>query len=102
MALKSYLPVLRIPGVATSMLLMFAARLPMTATGITLTLHVVGDLGRGYGAAGLVGTATMAGTALAAPLLGRMIDRHGLRPVLAVCGTVSGVFWVGAPHLSYG
>ncbi|WP_007023617.1 MFS transporter [Saccharomonospora iraqiensis] len=102
MALKSYLPVLRIPGVTTSMLLMFAARLPMTATGITLTLHVVGDLGRGYGAAGLVGTATMAGTALAAPLLGRMIDRHGLRPVLAVCGTVSGVFWTAAGHLPYG
>ncbi|MCP2181695.1 putative arabinose efflux permease, MFS family [Prauserella alba] len=86
---------------ATSTLVAVLARLPMTATGVTLTLHVVGTLGHGYGAAGLVGTATTAGTALAAPLLGRMIDRHGLRPVVAVCGTTSATFWISAPHLPY-
>lgn len=86
---------------ATSTLVAVLARLPMTATGVTLTLHVVGSLGHGYGAAGLVGTATTAGTALAAPLLGRMIDHHGLRPVVAVCGTVSATFWIGAPYLPY-
>ncbi|MBB3663232.1 putative arabinose efflux permease, MFS family [Prauserella flava] len=86
---------------ATSTLVAVLARLPMTATGVTLTLHVVGTLGHGYGAAGLVGTATTAGTALAAPLLGRMIDRYGLRPVVAVCGTTSATFWISAPHLPY-
>jgi predicted MFS family arabinose efflux permease len=83
------------------MLLMFFARLPMTAMGITLTLHVVNDLGRGYGAAGLVGTATMVGTAIGSPLLGRLIDRYGLRPVVAVCGVCSTAFWVSAPYLPY-
>jgi predicted MFS family arabinose efflux permease len=83
------------------MLLMFFARLPMTAMGITLTLHVVSDLGRGYGAAGLVGTATMVGSAISSPLLGRLIDRYGLRPVVAVCGACSTAFWVSAPYLPY-
>ncbi|MBK1785050.1 MFS transporter [Prauserella cavernicola] len=101
MPLKPYLEVLRLPGMRTSTLLMALARLPMTAMGITLTLHVVSELGRGYGAAGLVGTATTAGTALAAPLVGRMIDRHGLRPVVAVCGLVSTAFWVCVPYLPY-
>jgi MFS family permease len=69
--------------------------------GITLTLHVVSDLGRGYGAAGLVGTATMLGSAIGAPALGMMIDRHGLRPVVAVCGVSSAAFWISTPHLPY-
>jgi len=83
------------------MLLMFFARLPMTAMGITLTLHVVSDLGRGYGAAGLVGTATMLGSAIGAPLLGRSIDRYGLRPVVAACGLCTTAFWVSTPYLPY-
>ncbi|MDI5978390.1 MFS transporter [Amycolatopsis magusensis] len=83
------------------MLLMFFARLPVTAMGITLTLHVVSDLGRGYGEAGLVGTASTAGSALGAPLVGRMIDRYGLRPVVLVCGTVSATYFLSTPHLPY-
>lgn len=98
---QSYRRVLALPRVPAMMLLMFAARLPMTAMGITLTLHVVTDLGRGYGAAGLVGTATTLGSALGAPLVGRMIDRYGLRPVVAVCGSASTAYWISAPHLSY-
>jgi predicted MFS family arabinose efflux permease len=83
------------------MLLMFFARLPMTAMGITLTLHVVTDLGRGYGAAGLVGAATTLGNALGAPVLGRLVDRYGLRPVVAVCGVCSTAYWMSTPHLPY-
>ncbi|WP_183648742.1 MFS transporter [Prauserella isguenensis] len=101
MPLTPYLHILRIPRMATSTLVAVLARLPMTATGVTLTLHVVGTLGHGYGAAGLVGTATTAGTALAAPLLGRTIDRYGLRPVVVACGAVSTTFWIAAPHLPY-
>lgn len=85
----------------TATLLMLFARLPMTAMGITLTLHVVSELGHGYGAAGLVGTATTVGAAMGAPLVGRMIDRHGLRPVVALCGTASTLYWLATPHLSY-
>ena len=101
MSLRPYRQVLALPGVRTAMLLFFLARLPMTATGITLTLHVVSELGRGYGEAGLVGTATMLGSAVGAPLVGRMIDRYGLRPVTAVCGLTSAMFWLATPHLPY-
>ncbi|NIH86687.1 MFS transporter [Amycolatopsis granulosa] len=101
MSLQPYRRVLAVPGVRTTMLLFFFIRLPMTATGLTLTLHVVTDLGRGYGEAGLVGTATMLGSALGAPLVGRVIDRYGLRPVSAVCGLTSAVFWLATPHLPY-
>lgn len=98
---QSYRRVLALPRVPAVMLLMFITRLPMTAMGITLTLHVVTDLGRGYGAAGLVGTATTLGSALGAPLVGRSIDRYGLRPVVATCGVASTAYWISAPHLSY-
>ncbi|MEU3711046.1 MFS transporter [Streptomyces catenulae] len=90
-----------VPGVARCVLLMFVARLPVTAMGLTLTLHVVSGLGRGYVAAGLVGTSTTIGTMLGAPLVGRALDRHGLRPVLAVCGTVATVYWISTPWLPY-
>jgi MFS family permease len=81
------------------MALMLLARVPMTAMGMTLALHVVADLGHGYGAAGLVGTATTLGTAIGAPVVGRMIDRYGLRPVVAVCGTACTAFWLSTPYL---
>jgi MFS family permease len=98
---QSYRHVLALPGVPATMLLMFFARLPVTAMGITLTLHVVTDLGRGYGAAGFVGTTTTLGAALGAPLVGRMVDRYGLRPVVAVCGAVTTAYWLSTPHLPY-
>jgi MFS family permease len=98
---QSYRRVLALPGVPPTMLLMFLARLPVTSMGITLTLHVVTDLGRGYGAAGLVGTTTTLGSALGAPLVGRMIDRYGLRPVVAVCGVVTTAYWLSTPYLPY-
>ncbi|MGC7099339.1 MFS transporter [Amycolatopsis lurida] len=101
MPFQPYRRLLALPSVPSSMLLMFFARLPITAMGITLTLHVVTDLGRGYGEAGLVGTATTAGSALGAPLIGRAIDRYGLRPVVAVCGVVSAGYFLATPHLPY-
>ncbi|MGH3389509.1 MAG: MFS transporter [Actinomadura sp.] len=101
MFLQPYRRVLALPRVRTAVLLMGFARLPMTVMGISLTLHVVTELGRGYGAAGLAGTATTVGTALGAPMLGRTIDRYGLRRVVAVCGICSTAFWVSIPHLPY-
>ena len=55
----------------------------------------------GYGAAGLVGAASTIGTALGAPLLGRLVDRRGLRLMLAVTTVAEGVFWSLAPVLPY-
>ncbi|HEY6739887.1 MAG TPA: MFS transporter [Actinopolymorphaceae bacterium] len=101
MLLRPYRRVLALPRVTPSLLLLFAARLPMAAMGLTLTLHLLDVLGRGYAEAGLVGTATMLGSAVGAPVVGRMIDRTGLRPVVLLCGTAATSFWLAAPHLPY-
>ncbi|GHJ13624.1 MFS transporter [Micromonospora sp. AKA38] len=101
MNLKPYREALALPGLRSLLLVSVLARIPLTAVGVTLTFYVVLDLGRGYGAAGLVGAAATVGTAIGAPLLGRLVDRHGLRPVLLLCTIVEGVFWAAAPTLSY-
>ena len=80
---------------------MFLAKLPMTGIGIAMTLPVVVGLGRGYAEAGLVAAAVTVGSAVGSPVAGRMIDRYGLRRVIAACGVCSTVFWVSAPHLPY-
>lgn len=98
-AAATYREVLALPGIGALSAVGFAARLPLTATAVVLTLHVAVGLDRGFAAAGLVGGAVTAGIALGAPLLGRMVDRFGLRPVLAVCGLSEATFWGVAPVL---
>jgi MFS family permease len=98
---QPYRRVLTVPRVPSTMALMFLARLPMTMNGVMMTLYVVTGLGRGYGAAGLVGAGVTLGMALGAPLLGRCFDRYGLRPVVALCGVGTTAFWIAAPHLPF-
>ena len=92
---------LALPGLRTLMILMFFARIPTAATGMTLTLHVAITLGRGYGAAGLVGAAGTVGIALGAPLMGRIVDRYGLRPMLVLTTIGEAVFWFVGPFMPY-
>ncbi|ASW53837.1 MFS transporter [Plantactinospora sp. KBS50] len=101
MILAPYRAVLALPGVRPLLLVAILARMPMTAAGVTLTLHVVFDLRRGYAAAGLVAAALTVGAALGAPLLGRLVDRHGLRPVLLLCTTAEALFWSTASLAPY-
>ncbi|MEU7997972.1 MFS transporter [Micromonospora sp. NPDC049060] len=101
MNLKPYREALALPGLRSLLLVSVLARVPLTATGVTLTFHVVLDLGRGYGAAGLVGAAITVGAAIGGPLLGRLVDRRGLRPVLVLTGIAEAVFWSTAPMLPY-
>jgi MFS family permease len=101
MRLEPYRQVLRRPGVRPLLLVALLARVPPIAAGITLTLHVVLDMHRGYAAAGLVGAVATVGTALGAPALGRFVDRRGLRPMLVVTTTAEVLFWAAAPELSY-
>ncbi|MHC1562645.1 MFS transporter [Actinomycetospora sp. C-140] len=98
-AVATYRAVLRLPGLAALSGIGFAARLPVTAVGVFLTLHVAVGLDRGFAAAGLVGGAVTAGIALGAPLLGRLIDHRGLRPVLLLCAVAQTVFWAVVPLL---
>lgn len=101
MHLTPYRTVLRIPGMRLFMLVALVARIPSTATGTALTLSVVLDRHRGYGAAGLVSAAFTVGLAVGSPLLGRAVDRRGPRPVLAVTGAAALAFWLSAPLLPF-
>lgn len=101
MSLAPYRHVLALPGVRALLLLGLVARIPMTAVGITFTLHTVNTLHRGYAEAGLVTTVYTIAAAVSSPLLGRMLDRGGVRPVLAVTGTAQLIVWTVAPSLPY-
>ncbi|HEY0288730.1 MAG TPA: MFS transporter [Pseudomonas sp.] len=101
MSLYKYRKVLELPRVLPAILFMFVAGLPLTIMSLTLTLHVLTDLGRGYFDAGVVGTATALGFAMGSPVLGRMVDRHGLRPVVVICGTLSTLAWALLPFMPF-
>ncbi|MGC4748962.1 MFS transporter [Micromonospora sp. DT201] len=101
MNMKPYRQALALPGLRSLLLVAVLARIPLTATGVTLTFHVVLDLDRGYGAAGLVGAASTVGAAIGGPLLGRLVDRRGLRPVLVLTAIAEAIFWSTAPSLPY-
>jgi MFS family permease len=101
MSLAPYRQVLAQPGVRALLLLGLIARIPMTAVGITFTLHTVNSLHRSYAEAGLVTTVYTVAAAVSSPLLGRAFDRGGVRPVLAVTGLAQIVVWTIAPSVSY-
>lgn len=100
-SLTQYRAVLRLPGVTPLVLVSMLSRIPASATAITLTLHVVLALQLGYAAAGSVGAAATIGAAIGAPLLGRLIDRFGLRPVLVLGIGAEATMWGLAPFLPY-
>ena len=54
MSLAPYRQVLAVPGVRALLLVGVLARIPATAIGMTLTLHVATTLGRSWTQAGLV------------------------------------------------
>jgi MFS family permease len=100
-SLARYRHVLALPGVRALLIVGIVARVPATAIGITLTLHVTNVLGRSWAQAGLVTAAYTVGAALGQPLTGRLIDRKGLRATMAVTAVAQAVVWLLAPHLSY-
>ncbi|QOC92304.1 MFS transporter [Micromonospora craniellae] len=97
---KPYRDTLALPGLRPLLLVAILARVPVAATAVAMTLYVL-DLGRGFFAAGLVGAAMTVGSALGAPLLGRLVDRRGLRPMLLLTTAASALFWGTAPVLPY-
>ncbi|MEU6743562.1 MFS transporter [Streptosporangium sandarakinum] len=101
MAIEPYRRLLALPGVRTLLLVGMIARIPSTATGITLTLHINNTLGLGWLEAGGAGAATTVGMAVGSPLAGRFVDRYGLRPVLFVTTFAQLAFWSTAWVLPY-
>ena len=96
-----YRRVLALDGVLRLLLFGVLARVPQTAAGVVLTLHVVNSLGRGWAAAGLVGTASTVGMAVGSPWRGRAVDRQGLRRALVPSVVGSAVVWGLAPFAGY-
>ncbi|MFG2103959.1 MFS transporter [Micromonospora echinaurantiaca] len=97
-----YRQVLAVPGMAPLLGVSLLARAAITADVMALTLYVVLGLDMSYAAAGGVAAALTAGVALGGPLLGRVIDRRGLRTVLLATVVPQVVFWLSVPILPYG
>src|SRR5690242_13475255 len=101
MLLTPYKETLALPRIKSLLVVATLARIPIAAAAVVLTLHVVTELDRGYGAAGLVGAAVTIGGSIGAPVVGRLIDRRGLRPVLVLTTVAEVVFWTVAQALPY-
>jgi MFS family permease len=99
--LTPYRHVLAVPGISRLLLVATLARIPTTAAGVVLTLHVVVGLDRGYGAAGIVTAAYTIGAALGGPWRGRAVDRYGVRAALWPSVIVEAAFWSASPWLPY-
>lgn len=83
------------------LLLGFVVRLPLWASMIVLTLHVVGPLDRSYSEAGLLTTLSTVALAIAGPWRGRMLDTIGLRKTIAPQLVVLVAVWSIAPFVGY-
>ena len=101
MLLTPYRETLALPRLKSLLAVATLARIPIAAGAVVLTLHVVTDLDRGYGAAGLIGAAFTIGGSVGAPVLGRLIDRRGLRPALVLTTAAEVVFWGTAQAVPY-
>jgi MFS family permease len=77
------------------------ARIPHSAAGVLLTLHIVLTLGEGYAAAGTAAAVMTIGIALGAPWRGRRVDTVGLRKALIPSVVSETVIWSVVPHVSY-
>src|SRR3954453_23757684 len=101
MLLTPYRETLALPRIKSLLVVATLARIPIAAGAVVLTLHVVTDLGLGYGAAGLIGAAFTIGGSVGAPIMGRLIDRRGLRPVLVLTTVAEVTFWALAQAAPY-
>ncbi|MGX9901709.1 MFS transporter [Arthrobacter sp. SA17] len=77
------------------------ARIPHSAAGVLLTLHIVLSLGQGYAAAGAAAAIMTIGIAVGAPWRGRRVDTVGLRKALIPSVISEALIWSVVPHVSY-
>jgi len=92
--LSPYRAVLSLPGAAAFSTAGLLARLPISMVGIGLVLLVENASGS-YGLAGLIAAVFTVVNALAAPQVGRLVDRHGQRRILPTAVAVHVVGLVG-------
>lgn len=101
LTLEPYRRVLAHRGLRRALLMGTLVRGPVFATGVLVTVHVVTTLGRSYAEAGLVAALATVAIAVSGPWRGRLLDRYGLRRVVAPSLAVSGVSWAIAPWVGY-
>lgn len=96
-----YRELLAVRPIRRLLLVGMIARIPHSAAGVLLTLHIVLTLGEGYAAAGAAAAVMTIGIALGAPWRGRRVDRAGLRRALVPSVISEAVIWSIVPHVSY-
>ncbi|MFK4296942.1 MFS family permease [Arthrobacter sp. GAS37] len=96
-----YREMLSITSVRRLLLVGMVARIPHSAAGVLLTLHIVLTLGKGYAAAGAAAAVFTIGIAIGAPWRGRRVDTVGLRKALIPSVVSELVIWSVVPHVSY-
>jgi MFS family permease len=84
----AYRRILAAPHVLQLTIASVVARLPVGMTGVAFVIYVHDRTGS-FGAAGAVAGAGTIGLALTAPVLGRLVDRRGPRPVLVPAATLA-------------
>ncbi len=96
-----YKEMLSIRPVRRLLVVGMVARIPHSAAGVLLTLHIVLTLGQGYAAAGAAAAVMTIGIAVGAPWRGRRVDTVGLRRALIPSVVSETVIWTIVPHVSY-
>ncbi len=99
--LAPYRRVLAVRRVRQVVLLGVVVRVPLFATLVALTIHVVTTLHRSYGWAGFLTAVGTICLAVSAPWRGRVLDRSGLRRVVAPAIVVQLLVWPVAPFLPF-
>lgn len=96
-----YRELLAVRAIRRLLLVGMVARIPHSAAGVLLTLHIVLTLGEGYAAAGAAAAVMTIGIAVGAPWRGRRVDTVGLRRALIPSVVSETVIWSIVPHVSY-
>ena len=96
-----YRDLLAVRPIRNLLLVGMVARIPHSAAGVLLTLHIVLTLGQGYAAAGAAAAVMTIGIAVGAPWRGRRVDTVGLRKALIPSVVSETVIWSIVPHVSY-
>ena len=96
-----YRELLAVRPIRRLLLVGMIARIPHSAAGVLLTLHIVLTLGQGYAAAGAAAAVMTIGIALGAPWRGRRVDTAGLRKALIPSVISEALIWSIVPHVSY-
>jgi len=90
----AYRRILASPHVLALTVASVVARLPVGMTGVAFVIYIH-DRTDSFGAAGAAAGAFTIGLALTAPVLGRLVDRRGPRPVLVPASALSAAALVG-------